>query len=517
MSQEIEIRLAVRPDDLALLSAAPLIKRLVQGTASTRRLCTTYYDTESFAFARTGVSLRVRKKGRTYIQSVKEKNAGALASERSEWESPLPSSQPDLRFIPDPDARERLIALAEGKAIGPTIETEIRRTTRHLKTETGDEVEFAIDHGEIRTLVNGRETLAISEVELELKHGSPAALYMIARALSEEAAITVSTESKSERGLRAIEGRGLMTFKAGRLVLPANATAEDAFRATLMHCLRHIAQNTAAVAEGRSVEGLHQLRVGLRRLRAGFSAFGEAFEGHALDDLKASAKTIARAFGETRNLDVFATELLPPVEKAAPERTGIAELRMQLNMLRDASWDRTSALAGSDTFTRFLLDLAAAAESRIWRENADAVRIAAFTRPAKELACEALKKRDRKARKRAKHLSALTTEERHSLRIALKKIRYAAEFFASLFPPKDVTDYMKKLSDTQDVFGALNDSATVDEILTHIQKHAIMETSAEFREGAAFMEGWHVSRVGLAWKDAKGRWKRLAKSEPFWA
>ncbi len=103
------------------------------------------------------------------------------------------------------------------------------------------------------------------------------------------------------------------------------------------------------------------------------------------------------------------------------------------------------------------------------------------------------------------------------MRIALKKVRYAAEFFASLFPAKDVAGYLKKLSDTQDVFGALNDTATVDDILRHVQKNVQQDASAELREGAAFVEGWHLSRVGPAWKDAKSRWKRFAKCEPFWA
>jgi triphosphatase len=517
MSQEIEIRLSVHPDDLGKLAASALVRRFAQGSATTRRLSTLYYDTPDFAFARRGVSLRVRRQGKRFIQSVKEKNAGALLSERNEWEAPLPDARPDLRFIPDPDARERLMALAGEEIIEPKMETEIRRTTRRLKTDTGDEIEFAIDRGEIRTFANGGETLAISEIELELKGGSPLALYDVVRALSESAALTVATESKSERGLRAIEGRKVAAVKAGRVTLAADATAEDAFRAMLLHCLRPIVQNVPAVAEGRSVEGLHQLRVGLRRLRAGFGAFGDAFENPVMQDLKQRAAEFARGFGETRDLDVFAVGLFLEIEDCAKGRVGIGELRLHLDALREQSWNRTAARAGSEAFTRFLLDLAAAAEARLWREPADAAAIVVFARPARDFAREALDKRSRKARKRAKHLARLTTNDRHRLRIALKRLRYAADFFASLFPPKAVHIYQKKLSDAQDVFGALNDAATAEDILRRILMRGMTEEDFALREGAAFTAGWHEARIGPAWKDARRRWKQLAKTEPFWA
>ena len=103
------------------------------------------------------------------------------------------------------------------------------------------------------------------------------------------------------------------------------------------------------------------------------------------------------------------------------------------------------------------------------------------------------------------------------MRIALKKLRYGAEFFAPLFPAKDVSAYLKKLSEAQDVFGALNDAATVGHILERILKEARPAGADALREGAAFVEGWHLGRIEPAWTNARKRWKRLAKAQPFWA
>lgn len=516
MSQEIELRLAARPADLARVARAEIVRRLARGRAATTRIKSLYYDTPELALSKSGISLRVRKDGHAYIQTVKGADQDGLANARGEWESPLPTPAPDLRFISDPKMRERVIALTDDAPVEAKIETEIRRTTRRLTTEEGDEIELAVDRGEIRTLANGHESLPVFEVELELKHGSAAALYDIARGMAEETALTVTTESKAERGMRALEGRALAAHKAGRAALPRGATAEDAFRATLMHCLRHIAQNAPVVAQARDVEGVHQLRVGLRRLRAAMTAFGDAFENPALGDLRRRAEALADTFGATRELDVFASELLPPVEGAASGRPGLSSLLLALDALRQHSWNDAAALVQSATFTGFLLDLAAFAETRAWREDARPEKLAEFARPAAELAAEALARRDKQARKRARHLAKLTPVERHRLRIALKKLRYAAEFFAPLFPERDVARYLKRLSKAQDDFGAVNDASTVDSVLQRIAAHAGAQAGADLGEGIAFVAGWHQSRVEPIWERARKRWKRFRKTDPFW-
>ena len=515
MSQEMEIRFAASERDLVRIARGSALHGFAVGRAATRRLSTIYYDTPKLSFSKAGLSLRVRKTGRIYVQTVKDESSGALASERHEYACRLPTSRPDLTCVPDEGVRGRLQAIADSGQMEPVIETQIRRTTRSVKSVTGDEVELAVDRGEIRTLVNGHTVLPVSELEIELKEGAPLALYEIARLLSRKTALTVSTESKSERGIRVLEGEEIRAPKSGRTELSPDCTAEEAFRATLLHCLRHIARNTAAIAEGRLPEGVHQMRVGLRRLRAALSASGGEFRVRTLESLRERAKTLADSFGETRELDVFATELLAPVERAA-KRPGLPPLRLVLEELRRESWDRSVELVQSNEFNGFLLDLASAIESRVWRESASPEQFFAFLRPARELASETLDERLKQASKRARRLSSLDIQERHRLRIALKKLRYSAEFFAPLFPAKPVSAFLQRLSKLQDLFGTLNDAAMAETILHRIVAHAGERGSAELLEAAAFVDGWHESRVGPTWDNAKKRWKRFTRTEPFW-
>jgi inorganic triphosphatase YgiF len=515
VSLEIELRFDVGPDDLARLARTPEFAGLTAGHPATCRLSTVYYDTPEMHFAKAGFGLRVRKTGKRYVQTVKSESAGALAAERGEYESRLPSPAPDLRFIPDPDVREKLQAIAGGAPVEAVIETDIRRTTRALTTATGDEIELALDRGEIRTLTNDPTIVPVSEVELELKRGSPAALYDVARILAHEAHLLVNLESKAERGLRAMEGEAIAAKKAGRVELSPDATAEEAFRASLAHCLRHIARNTGAVAEAEDPEGVHQLRVGLRRLRVALRVLGDPFRVGPFEGLRARAKVLADTLAPTRELDVFAADLFASADAAA-KKPDLTPLRDALEELRHESWKDAIGLVRSGDFTGFLLDLATAIETRAWRESATPEQLSEYLRPARALAGSVLDQRMKKAKKRAKHLSKLDAAERHALRIALKKLRYTAEFFAPVFDAKTVSAFLNSLSKLQDLFGALNDASTVEHILDRIAARMGTETQ-DLAEASAFVLGWHQSRIPLTWQKARKRWKSFAKTEPFWA
>jgi inorganic triphosphatase YgiF len=460
--------------------------------------------------------LRVRKKGRAYIQTLKTQGTGALAYKRGEWECPLPSSAPDLRLIADQGLRERVEAIAAGDSVEPMIETAIRRTRRRLKTKAGDEIEFAVDSGEIRTLVNGRVTVPVNEVELELLKGSPTSLFDIARALAGETHLTVSVESKAERGLRALAGREVAAHKAGPLAFAPDATTEEAFRAVLVHCLRHIARNVPAVVETRDPEGVHQVRVGLRRLRVTLTAFGEAFQADELRQLRDRAKELAGAFAHTRDLDVFATDLLAQVEQVAPDEPGLSRLRHLLDDEREARWNEAVAIVRSDDFTGFLIDLAAAAEARVWRGDASPPHLVEMVEPVRATARRALDRRLTKVKKHAKQIEALSAGERHELRIQLKKLRYSAEIFAPLFDRKEIGPFLKQLSELQDIFGAMNDAEMAHDIVERLVKAGGPAGRRDLRAAASLVSGWHMGRAGLTWKKAQKRWKQFAKAPLFW-
>lgn len=316
----------------------------------------------------------------------------------------------------------------------------------------------------------------------------------------------------------------LLASKAGIWVLPPEATASDAFYRILDHCRAHIVANVPAVTQSREPEGVHQLRVALRRLRVALVAFGPDFRTPSLEALRMRAKLLAAGLGPARDMDVFLGELLAPAQADASLQPAFAELRQRAEARRDTAWQAAVHTVASLAFHNFLRDLTQAIEQRVWyepvAEGGNGERLLRFDLPARELADHQLAHCFRKARKRARKLQNLDESQRHRLRIALKKLRYTLEFFASLYDAKAVKPFVRRLSLMQDVLGGLQDLAVARRILEEIVDAPFgapegAQSNLSFAAGTVY--GWHLERASTSWKDAKLRWKRLVKTDTFWS
>jgi CHAD domain-containing protein len=303
--------------------------------------------------------------------------------------------------------------------------------------------------------------------------------------------------------------------KAKPPVLARNISAEDAFRLTLLQCKWQIASNVAAVVMGRDAEGIHQMRIGFRRLRVAFTAFGGDFRNPQMERLKDRAEKLSAKLGPARDLDVFIGELLEPAVHANGKLEGFEALRQRANDARRIAWDFAVAHVTSAGFEKFLDELSHAVDhigDEATDRDASAHRRMALEIPAVEIANRVLDHRFDQAKKRAKHLKAMSANKRHKLRIALKKLRYTADFFAPLYDDGAPKDFLKSLSKMQDVLGALNDVAVAKgtlEKLAHGEDDAL-----SFAAGMIY--GWHLDRASHVWTGAKKRWKRFEQTTPFW-
>lgn len=311
--------------------------------------------------------------------------------------------------------------------------------------------------------------------------------------------------------------------KAESALVPRDAVAEDAFSLTLAQCRWHVAANIPAVIEARDIEGVHQMRVGLRRLRVALVAFGEEFRTPVLENLRARAKIFAQFLAPARDMDVFVDELFEPAARANGALEAFSVLRERAQEGRRAAWEDAVESISSRAFMDFVSDLAQAIDGRVWyhsaRGRAPARGLVAFETPAAVLAARMLDHRYSQARKRAKRLETLNEAARHRLRIALKKLRYSADFFAPLYEKKAVAKFQKRLSRMQDILGALNDVAVARSTLEHLVAlggAGPMATEEDLSFAAGIVYGWHLDRAAHSWEDAVKRWKKFARTEHFW-
>jgi CHAD domain-containing protein len=222
--------------------------------------------------------------------------------------------------------------------------------------------------------------------------------------------------------------------KAGPARITRTMRPEDVFRATLSDCLAQLTANAATIRAGRSVEGLHQLRVALRRLEVLLKSFGQEFEQDWLLDLRSRAKILSSRLGPARDLDVFLTQLLDAPAEGS-EHEAFAHLRARIEDMREKAWKEAhECVAGAD-FGLFTEDVAGLAHSRL-----PLARDPKLSRVAKRL----LKRQQTRALKRGRKARDGDEAHLHGLRIALKKLRYTAEFLAPLYPKRKVKHYVRQ-------------------------------------------------------------------------
>jgi triphosphatase len=207
----------------------------------------------------------------------------------------------------------------------------------------------------------------------------------------------------------------------------------DAFFVIGFSCLRQIAGNEFALRQG-DLEGVHQLRVGLRRLRAVLSLFKDMLQDEESDRLKVELIWLTKQLGPVRDTDVFISKTLTPYLKRHSEGDEFEMLAYDLERDRRASCARAKAAVESGRFRRLILDCALWLIDGEWRNDNDDLKRALREGPATAFAQEELARRTRKIVKRTRKLEQLDATGRHKLRIAVKKVRYGREFFASLNP-----------------------------------------------------------------------------------
>ncbi len=509
-NKEIELKLRVDPQDLARLVKSPLLG-LTDTTID--RLHSTYFDTCDLQLKRRHATLRIRRNGAHFVQTVKSADdASHGLHRRGEWEADVAGETPDLSAIADGDGHDRLQGIHENQ-LTPVFETDIKRTVHRVVGNAS--IDVAIDEGEIRT--GGGAVLPVCEIELELKEGDPQALFDLALELNGLAPLHIETRSKAARGYSLVSGERRHPVKAGKVAIEPDDTVEQAFIRIISDCLAHLSANEASALHGDDPEGIHQMRVALRRLRSALVLFRRFLPPEHYDSLNGEVKWLAGCLGPARDWDAFRLSLLEPLRAAMPDDHELQALAVAVEGARQRAYQVARNAILSNRYTRLLLTFNGWLETDSWRNQALSEGTAHLLDPIGPIADALLHKRCRTLRKRGRHFTHLPPEKRHDVRKALKKFRYSIEFLRALYGRKAVKRYQKRLLPLQDGLGELNDMATARHLMTSLLKKGKVGADPSWRLGAGLTVGWHAhaatgveSRVG---KD----WKQFTAAKPFWS
>lgn len=440
---EIKFDLAEGPSPALEKALAALGGELAEKT-----LRSTYFDTADGALAQKGFSLRLRDTGEGRVQTLKSDDGGPF--DRGEWESAADGPAPALD-APGLEPVRDLLADA-----GPLLPRFANRIERRQRTVDygGAVIEIALDQGE--TEADGRRA-PLTELELELKSGDPAALFALARTLAAAAPLRLSFETKAARGAALLSGEAPGAVKKTRAAIAPDMTAGQAFAAVAAGCLRHIVANERVLRLHRRPEALHQMRVGLRRLRSALTMFEAVAGDSRLERIKTEARWLTKRLDETRDLDAFIAETFTPAAHRLEADEGGGAFGRRLLQARTQAYDKTLKALNTPRAIAFPLLLAEWTLTGDWtRDEALAAQRDQPVGPFAEATLAGLR---RKVRRKGRGLASLDIAARHKVRIAVKKLRYGLDFFAPLYSRRKVQAFAAILGELQESLGALNDIA----------------------------------------------------------
>jgi triphosphatase len=472
--------------------------------AQVARLHATYFDTAGHALRDGGFSLRVRRKGDAYVQTLKHRAGGGLFA-RDEWETTVDGPDLDLEALAGTPAH----AVVGDAALAPAFTVEVERRA-HVWTRGETRIEVSFDTGLITA---GERTEPVAEMELELLSGPPQALFDLARHLQARAELTLSFESKAERGYRLVGHDGVAALRAQALAVGPETTAAEAFQLIARDALVQIGVNARLLERAHNPDVLHQLRVGLRRLRAALSVFRDMLDAEGLNTARAETRWLAGELSEARDIDVFLQRAANSDE--IEESPGRAAFFRALRHAQAEAYEKALAAIRSQRFRFLLLTLGEWIETGGWQRLANDRQRALREGSVAALAAPVMDRLDRRLRRRSHRFAKLDADARHDLRKQAKKLRYAAAFFAEAFPgrPNRRNRFIAALKALQDQMGELNDMA----VARAVAMRAVGRRGGEL----AFAAGLEVGRLtqgeDIALDAANATFKAYRKVKPFWS
>ncbi|MEO8600469.1 MAG: CHAD domain-containing protein, partial [bacterium] len=490
------------------------VRRYALAKPVTQQLTSIYFDTPDAYFRRHDAGLRVRSLNRKWIQTLKaDGQVAAGLHQREEWESPVLGAFPDMAALADlvgPDSKwgRRLRSSGLHSQLVPIFTTTFRRTLWQLRLEHGEEVELVLDQGQV---IHAERCLPISEIELELKSGDPAALFDFALELQRTLPLRVSNISKAERGYGLlVPQKPVVSVVAANLALAPEMGVDQGLQAIISNCLAQIQGNEDGVMHGSDPESVHQMRVGLRRLRSAIGLFAQIAPCPAV--LLAELKWLLGELGAARDWEVLSGTLdnlhLPDVVPNVP--TQREALQQATHKLAQRHRHQAALALGSVRYAAILLAIGSWLHGapQVQSEQTRALSLADF-------AADTLQQCHKKLRKNIKRLRRMQQQDdappvRHRVRIAAKKLRYASEFFGSLYRPGQMRAYLKLLSGLQDDLGSLNDAAVAGSLLQHLA-HSLPDLAYN----AGLLHGYLAARAERQIRklDRRG-WRDIAAKVP---
>jgi CHAD domain-containing protein len=490
------------------------IDGLVLEPRSTLQIFDTYLDTDDWRIHRAGFALRVRSgSGRSQATLKSLNSASAQVADRRELSETLENSESDSIRQSIGPVGTRIHALSGARVLLPLFE--IRTSRQRFAIRREDEAqqlgEIALDETVI-SRPNGAPQARMQRVEVEALTEAHESLQSLVKKLQNHCALETAIDTKFSHGLKAV---GLLPELAPEFVpvaVDASMTMVEAALTNLRRYLFAWRLHEPGARLGDDPEELHDMRVAGRRLEAILRQFRSSLPASFLR-IRPTLKTVLRALGHARDLDVALSELETFTRKMPKsDRDSVEPLKQYLVSERNRARARMLSVLDSIWVQKNLQELTSLLASPAAASQQSSPELALDVSP------QLIRRRYRKLRKCADLLrSDASMETYHEVRAQVKKLRYTLEAVAVIHG-KPADEMLRALRRWQEKLGVLQDAGVAGRRLKAIAnappKGIPPETSflmGRLAEHYASVGARARKRYAKAFRRIRRRWKSLRK------
>jgi CHAD domain-containing protein len=482
---------------------------LILEPRSTQQIFDTYLDTDDWRIHRAGFALRVRSGAGTTEATLKSLRSASteVADRRELTETLLNSDSQAIRESGGP-VGTRVSAVSGAHALQPLFElrTSRQRFAVRKSDEAGQLGEIALDETVI-SRPNGEPQASILRVEVEALTETHEPLQSLVTTLRSNCALESAADSKYSLALKSV---GLSPPAPEFTAVNDSMTVTEVAMVNLRRYLAAWYLHEPGARLGQDPEELHDLRVAGRRLDGVLRQFRSFLPAEFLK-VRATLKTVLRALGHARDLDVALSELQEFSRKLPKrDRPGMEPLNEHLISERGRARAQMLSVLDSIWVQRNLQELTVLLAAPIVASKSADADLALRASP------KLIRRRFRKLRKRADALgSDSSTAEYHEVRGEVKKLRYALEAVAALYG-KPAAGLIRALRRWQEDLGVQQDAAMATQRLNHLagaklagipsETLFLMGRLAESRMSAARQAR---KRYASGYRKVREKWKKL--------
>lgn len=486
----MELELVLSPAAASRLPHLKLLAPLKQGRARNRPVRIVWHDSPEAALAADGLALAERREGWRLERMYPGQDL---------WPPATPA--PVLR-----EARDRAsLGDAVPETLLPTASFAGRALGLSLLVEN-EAVELTLLSGTIRGVVDEHQAARL------LISGPARETVRLALMLADELPLSVPRTSLAGEAISVARGIVPAPRRIGAPAVPDGGSVADAFAHLAGHLtdvILHWAP-IAAAGEG-GPESVHQMRVGVRRLRSVLSVFRGATACPTIAEAGAGLKALGAVLGPARDWDVFTAGIGARVATAFPEERAMVRLMEAAERHRRQGYTDLRRFIDDPAFRLLGIRLAALSAARLWEQEIDDAERTVLATPLTDFAVTALNRRLKRTVAPGTDIAHMEPEALHIIRLRAKRLRYAAEFFAPLFPGKATRRFTRRLSQLQEELGLLNDGTVAAGLLAQLPGGG-----AERAFAIGLVRGFVAAASNTARKQIVEVWRDFRKQEPFW-